>query len=147
YPVLLLLVISGILQFWTIFLLPKFERIFHDMHMSLPEETEWTITLGRVTQSYAWLLALAVPALALLLVLLLASPGFRWYFPVVGHFYRGYVRSQILQALSFLFRANEPAPEALALLAESSYFVGGARRRLHAIRRRVEQGEPLADSL
>src|SRR5262249_45045681 len=36
---------------------------------------------------------------------------------------------------------------ALGVLAESGSFVGGARRRLEAVRRRVERGEPLADSL
>jgi type IV pilus assembly protein PilC len=92
-------------------------------------------------------LALVIPALVALLVLLLVSPGVRWYFPVVGGLYRRYVSSQALQALAFLLQAGEPVPQALTVLADSDGFVGGARQRLDAVRLRVEQGEPLADSL
>ncbi len=147
YPLLLLLVINGVLLFWMIFIAPRFERIFHDMSMSLPPQTRRVLAMGNLALNYSWALALAVPLLAGLLALLLASPGLRWYFPLIGRVYRGYVCSRILQALAFLLQKGQPAPEALGVLAESGCFVGGARRRLEAVRRRVERGEPLADSL
>lgn len=147
YPLLLLLVISGILNFWTLYLLPKFMRIFQEMKVDLPPETAWAMSLGRFTLVWSWALVLIIPGLCVLLVLLLVSPEFRWHCPVVGHFYRGYVRSRILQALAFLLQLNEPAPAALGVLDESGYFAAGARRRLNAVRLRVERGEPLADSL
>jgi len=147
YPLFLLLVMSGILMFWTIYIAPKYERIFNEFAMSLPVETERAMFLGKLAVHFSWILALAVPLVALVLVLLLVSPGFRWQFPVVGYLYQSYLRSQILQALSFLLQMNEPAPAALAVLAESGYFVEPARRRLNSIRSQVEQGEPLADSL
>jgi type IV pilus assembly protein PilC len=53
----------------------------------------------------------------------------------------------MLQALSFLIKVETPAPQALAEIAEAGYFVWPARRRLLKARRRVEQGESLADSL
>jgi type II secretory pathway component PulF len=147
YPLFLLLVINGYLAFWMTFIAPRFERLFHDFNMSLPEETQWTLAVGHLALNYAWVLTVAVPFLILLLVLLLVSPSFRWYFPVVGRLYAWYVRSQVLQALAFLLQLGQPAPEALGVLAESGGLVRGARRRLLAVRRRVERGEPLADSL
>jgi type II secretory pathway component PulF len=147
YPLFLLLVINGVLTFLMLYIAPRYERIFREFGMSLPEATERALALGNFTLSYAWALALAVLLLTAVLVLLLVSPSFRWYFPVVGRLYRGYVCSQALQALAFLLQTGQPAPEALGVLAESDGFVGGARRRLAAVRRRVEQGEPLADSL
>jgi type IV pilus assembly protein PilC len=147
YPLFLLLAINALLTFWMLYLVPRFQRIFRDDSLSLPEETERALALGYLAMSYSWILALAVPLLAALLVLLLVSPAFRWYFPVVGRLYRGYVHSQVLQALAFLLQLGRPAPEALGVLAESGCFVGGARRRLEGICRRVERGEPLADSL
>jgi type IV pilus assembly protein PilC len=147
YPLVLLLIMSGLLQFWTIYIAPKYQRIFLDMNMKLPEETEQIKALGELALSYFWVLILAFPLLGLLMLLFFRSPTFRWYFPVVGHLYRRYVRSQILHALSFLLQMKEPAPQALALLAEPGFFVRPARRRLEAVRVRVERGEPLADSL
>jgi type IV pilus assembly protein PilC len=147
YPLFLLLLIAGVLGFWTINLVPKYEKIFHELNFPVPEETRRAIALGNNMLGHGWIVMLAMFLLGVLLLLLLFAPGFRWYFPVIGHFYRRYVRSQILQALSFLMQMSRPAPAALGLLAESNYLVGGARRRLRAVRRQVELGQPLADSL
>jgi type IV pilus assembly protein PilC len=147
YPLVLLLAINGILMFWTIYIAPKYKKIFQDFHRSLPPETGRALVLGDLALSFSWVLALAVPALVALVILLLASPRFRWYFPVVGYLYRGHVRSQVLRALAFLLQVGRPAPEALGVLAASEGFVAPARRSVEAVRRGVEQGEPLAESL
>jgi type II secretory pathway component PulF len=147
YPLFLLFVINAVLVFWMLYLAPRFERIFKEMHMTLPAETERVMALGSFAMHYAWVLSLSIPALVGLLALLLASPTFRWYFPIIGRLYREYLRSQMLQALAFLLQMEQPAPTALGVLAESGCFIGPARRRLNAARRRVERGEPLADSL
>lgn len=147
YPLLLLLFVAGILSFWSTFLLPKFERIFGEMGVELPVETDRVITIAAFADDWGWVLGLAVPTLAFLLAGLLLSPGFRWYFPIVGFFYRIHIRSEILQALALLLQTNTPAPAGLAMLADCAALPGGARRRLRAVRRRVERGEPLADSL
>jgi len=57
------------------------------------------------------------------------------------------MQSHMLQMLSFLLAVERPAPQALGLLADSEYFIPAARRRLNKARRRVEQGDALADSL
>jgi type IV pilus assembly protein PilC len=147
YPFFLLLVIAGVLGFWTIMVAPKYEKIFHEFSFSMPEETQRAIALGRNMLGYWWVVVLGALLFGVVMVLLVANPGFRWYFPVIGHLYRRYVRSQILQALSFLLQMNRPAPAALGVLAASDCFVAGAQRRLRAIHRQVELGQPLADSL
>src|SRR5262249_4525607 len=121
--------------------------ILRDFNMDVPPETERMMVLGNLTLHFSWALVLAVPCLGGLLILLLANPSFRWYFPVVGRLYRRHVTSRILQALAFLLQVGQPAPEALGVLAESGGFVGGARRRLEDVRRRLERGEALPDSL
>jgi type II secretory pathway component PulF len=115
--------------------------------MNLPDETNRVVTIGEFLSAWSWLLVPIGMAFTTVLIMLVVSPGFRWNFPVVGRYYGVYVRSQILQALSFLVQVHKPVPDALALLAESGAFPGVARRRLRGVRRRVEQGEPLADSL
>jgi type II secretory pathway component PulF len=147
YPLVLLCVVNGVLTFWMIYLLPKYRRIFADFRMGLPEETRRVVALGDWAFSYSWVLILAVLVLLGLVVLLLVSPAFRWYFPIVGRLYRAYVRGQVLQALAFLLQLGQTAPHALGVLAGNAGFVGGARRSLQAVRWRVEQGEPLAESL
>lgn len=147
YPLFLVFVIGGILQFWSVYLLPRFQRIFTDLHQTLPEPTERVIALGEMAEEWFWGVIIAMQVVIALLFLLLTNTGFRWYFPIVGHYYREYVRSQILQALSFLLQAQKPAPIALVMLAGSDAFPQAAQWRLEAVRRRVEQGEPLADSL
>jgi type II secretory pathway component PulF len=147
YPLLLLAVICGNLQFWTAFIAPKYEKILAELDVSMPEDTERLMDLADFALEYVWVLVLAVPVLGSVLILLLANPRFRWYFPVVGSLYRGYVRSQVLQALSFLLQLQRPVPEALGLLGQTDLFVAPARRRLDAVRLRVERGEPLADGL
>jgi type II secretory pathway component PulF len=147
YPLFLLLFITILLTFWIIFIVPRFERIFRDFDMTFPEVTQQTMVLGHLALNFGWTLVLAVPFLVALLVLLLASPTFRWHFPLIGYVYAEYVRSQILQALAFLLKTGKPAPEALDMLASSDALVGGARDRLEEVCHQVEQGEPLADSL
>jgi type II secretory pathway component PulF len=147
YPLLLLFVMTGILQFWALYIAPKYERILREFDMGRPRAMEQALALGRFALSWSWVLGLVIPALLVILILLILNPGFRWHFPVVGYLYRGYVRSQILQGLSFLLQLKEPAPDALAVLAGTGCFVGAAVRQLDLARCRVESGEPLANSL
>ena len=78
---------------------------------------------------------------------LLASTTVRWFFPVVGRYYRSHVRSRVLSMLSLLLEGNTPAPRALAFLAANPSLGGTPSRRLTAARFRVERGEPFLDSL
>jgi type IV pilus assembly protein PilC len=147
YPLMLLLFLGGMLEFWRIFILPRFERIFADFRLSLPAATERLIAVGDALADSGWQLVLSLQGVILLGVLFLLSPTARWYFPGLGRLHRLGVRSRVLTMLGLLLDIGKPVPEALAVLAESGYFAGTARRRLEAARREVEQGESLAMSL
>ena len=147
YPLFMLVLIGGVLGFWLVYLAPKYQRIFHDFDTPLPDVTEKLLDFGYDAQDYIWIL----PAVCLLVLVLLACLVFfatlRWYFPGVSRPYRVLMQSRMLQSLAMLLKMGRPAPEALAVLAKTGYFVAPARRRLRTARRHVEQGQSLADSL
>jgi type II secretory pathway component PulF len=146
YPLLLLLFISGCLLFITFFITPRFEKIFHDFHLSLPEATQNVMWFARSFPGSGgmWMLLLLI---ASLIALLVASPTTRWYCPGVGRFSRMQVQSRVLSILGILLETERPLPEALDLLADADYFAGTARRRLIRARQHIEQGESLAPCL
>jgi type II secretory pathway component PulF len=147
YPLALLAVVCSILAFWSIYIAPKYQKIFADFGARLPQVTTWTIQLGDLVIGDWWMVAAALTTVVVLTFLLFVSATLRWYFPVVGRAYRALVRSHLLHALSLLLSVGRPAPEALGRLRDTGYFPAPARWQLQRARRRIEQGEPLADSL
>lgn len=147
YPLLLLFFISGVFQFWVIFLAPKMEQIFREFGANLPEMTNRLLNLTGWLTDYGWFVLLAIPAAATVVLFLFLDANFRWYVPIVGRFYRRLMQSRVLRMLSILLETNKPVPEALGILAEAGYFPPVVERCLDRVRLRVEQGEPLADSL
>lgn len=147
YPLLLLVFITGVGGFWMAFLLPRYLRIFQDFDGDFPEVTNSLVEYGQLLDDYAWVLVLAVPVILSWLAALISSPTLRWYHPLVARLYRRAIQGRVLKMLAALLEAGKPIPEALNLLANSDYFPLVARRRLDAVCTRVEQGEPLAESL
>lgn len=147
YPLALLYFILGIFGFWSTFLFPKLERIFHEFDRPMPASTALLgdlcefIADNRVWLGVGFLLVLGVVAL------LLVSTTARWYCPIVGRFYRQHIQAQVIRLLGLLLEAGKTVPEALHILADSEYFPEVARRRLASAGERVEQGQPLAASL
>ncbi len=144
YPLLLLLFVSGLTGFWMTFLLPKMQRIFAEFGAELPTATQRLVAFGDLVPATVPLLLLGIAALV---AALFASSTLRWYLPGMAYVYRRQVQSHVLKTLAVLLEANTPVPEALTLLADSEGFAPVVQRRLEAVRRRIEQGEPLADSL
>jgi type IV pilus assembly protein PilC len=93
------------------------------------------------------MLPFAFLAFVAMVAVVWASTTIRWFFPVVGRFYRMQVQSRVLDMLAELLAVNTPAPEALGLLAASPALRGIASRKLTAARRAVERGEPLIEAL
>ncbi len=147
YPLLLFLFLSSILGFWMTFLLPKMERIFADFDQNLPEATQQLMDFGDLLSDAMTLVPLVLLSIATLAAALFASSTLRWYLPGIARFYRRHVQSHLLRMLAVLLEGGKPVPEALAVLADSEGFAPVVQRRLHAVRRRIEQGEPLAESL
>src|SRR5205807_1621670 len=118
-----------------------------DFGLRMPAVTVAFITFTNAAMEYLWLIPLSILASAALAGILLASTTVRWFFPIVGRYYRSQVRSRVLSMLSLLLEGHTPAPQALALLAAHPSLGGTPSRRLTSARFRVERGEPILDSL
>src|SRR5262249_5049154 len=147
YPVILLFIANGLMIFQMVFIVPKFEKIFADLKVRLPELTEQYISIGRWLGRYGGVFGLGVFGLFVLLGLLLFNSKVCWHFPVVGRIYRMHVQGGILKALAILLKIGKPVPQALELLMESGYFPTVVRLRLEAVRNGVQQGQPLSETL
>ena len=147
YPLALLLTITSIASFLTIYIIPKYEKIYADFGLRLPRATTLFMEFTRSVSGYLWIVPLVLLTNAALIAILFASTTVRWFFPVVGRYYRSQVRSRVLNMLALLLEGAMPAPKALAFLAVNPAFGGIAGRRLSSARFRVENGEPLVDSL
>jgi type II secretory pathway component PulF len=147
YPVGLLFFITVVTCFLADQILPRYERIFVEMKVQLPDVTKKFISASDMVADNAWIWIPVILTLAALITTIVLSPTARWFFPIFGRLHRTLVQSRVLTSLATLLEVERPAPEALALIAGSGYFKGTSRRRLEALCRRVEQGEGLADCL
>jgi type IV pilus assembly protein PilC len=149
YPVILvsfLIVVTGV---WMENMLPKLQRIFAEFGEPLPETTDqlastWEAITDEENLRFA---AFGCVVLIAVVSILIFSSYVRWYLPGVGRLYRMHVQGRALRMLGLMLDAGKPVPEALDLLSQSGYFAPAARRQLRGVRKRVEQGETLADSL
>ncbi|MFO0930263.1 MAG: type II secretion system F family protein [Gemmataceae bacterium] len=147
YPIILLLFLLSVLTFWMLYLLPRFQRIFKDFGIELPEMTRQIMAIGRSFEEYPLVIPLAILALIAAPILLYLYPGLLEYVPGVRRLYRMAVQSRMLRMLGMLVEAGKPLPEAMAVLAAPGQFAPAMTRRLQAVRAALAQGEPLADSL
>src|SRR5581483_7580799 len=147
YPAFLLVSVYFVVAFLSAFIVPKFQKIFGDFKVRLPVVSELMFSAARWFVRYGGVvLVMAIPV-GVILAVALMSPTLRWYFPGVGRLYRMHARSRVLRMLSVLLDSGKPLPQALEVLAESGYFRGTVLYRLAQVQLRIEQGEPLADSL
>lgn len=144
YPLAVLTGMAAIGGFMMIFVVPKFEKIFEDFHIKLPWLTEQLIEYGRsywLVPVYLWLGLLAG------ITVLLGSSACCWHCPGFGRFYRMDSQGRMLHMLGLLLRAGKTVPESLRILADLGAFRPVVRRRLQRALDRVEQGDPLPETL
>jgi type II secretory pathway component PulF len=129
------------------FIAPKFEAIFMDFGVALPEATKLTIRVGQVIGGSVLGPLLILAELAFLVYVPFAIFGFvRWEPPLAGVFLWRRDTAAVLRALAVGVEAGEPIPKGLALI-ESMYPRAGTRRRLARARVLVEQGTDWTDAL
>src|SRR5262249_20365337 len=130
---------------------PGMQMIYQDFGQRLPEETARLVDLSAqisgMAASLPVILLVVLFATLLLAAALYLSSTLRWHLPIVARVYRRQAQSHVLKMLALLLEAGTPVPEALAVLADSGAVAPVGRRRLRATQRRVELGEPLAESL
>jgi type II secretory pathway component PulF len=147
YPLVLLFVLSGVVSFWMLFILPRLQRIFADFGDPLPGLTRRVADFGSGLGDLWGEVMAALGAGVVFALLVPFSSAVLWHVPGFGRVYRMHVRSRVLKMLSVLLEAGRPVPQALDLLAGSGAFSQTARQRLAVACRAVKAGEPLADSL
>ena len=147
YPILLVLFLLNVLAFWSVSILPKMERIYFEFGMELPPATERVIALETFVLDHISSLLLCLLIVGVLCGVFFSSSRVRWNFPILGRLYRRHQQSIVLKMLAVLLKVDLPAPQAIALLAESSYFPAAVRVRLVEAGAGVSNGDPLAPTM
>src|SRR5262249_59364646 len=101
YPVPMLIstlfLIPGVLIFLMIFVMPKFQRIFHDFHTDLPFHTQQLLQVSHRLIENGWYVVVCFCLLGVLGTLLFSSSTLCWFFPGIGLVYRQNARRRVLQ--------------------------------------------------
>lgn len=147
YPFFLLLFVFAVTSFFMVAVAPRFKRIFEDFKLKLPAQSVWVMDGWGAIVSNAGLIIVVILVAIAIVVALIASPGFRWRFPVIGRLYGWDLQSLVLRSLGLLVEMGQPAPKALDLLQEVGDLPRPVKRQLAKARRMVEAGEPLATAL
>lgn len=143
YPLVVLYIISGIVGFLSLSVIPKFKKIHSEFNIAIP-------TLTQATLEHSDLIEFVLGAIVLLFILLIGmillatiSSRFCWYFPLFGRHYRREMQGRVLRALALLLDSEMPAPNALRFLAESDELPRVVRRKLTRACAESKAGEPL----
>ncbi len=128
YPVVVLLVASGILTFIMIFIIPKFEKIFKDFKIPLPDITLFLMAASRWFVQYWYILPLFPLCFWLLLKLIrLSRVGsyaldrvYLWI-PLIGKLIEKTVVARTVRTLGTLVASGVPILEALEHRAGNLY--------------------------
>ncbi|MCI0462554.1 MAG: type II secretion system F family protein [Gemmataceae bacterium] len=147
YPLLLLVIMLLSMTFLTIFIIPKFEKIFTEFKLKLPGPTQSFIGASRWFARYSGEVFLLGLNLLILINLLLFSSRAKWYCPGVGRLYRLQTRGQFLQTLGLALQTGKPVPEVLDSLLEARLFPRVVEKRVELLQADLEQGQPLVPSL
>jgi protein transport protein HofC len=140
--------VQTIIGFILYFILPRFEAIFRDFGIPLPEITIVVVQLSQSIVRFAPVSSLFVLVEILLLFYVPFSFGgwMNYNVPIVDRLLTRRHASLILRALSLVIEANKPIALGLSTLA-NHYPTGWVRRRLTRVELDVRQGADWIDAL
>ncbi len=153
YPIVLLIVATGILSYLVTYVIPQFATLYRDMNVALPGPTVLLIGLVTGLKSYiALILSLLVVAIVGGLLWSRTEAGgiaidrMKLKLPVVGDVWVKYQIAQFARTLSTLLTGGTSLVPALDTAASSltSKLMSGA---VAQAAQRVREGQPLAASL
>ena len=147
YAVAIILFTICISTFQTVFIVPKFQKIFQEFQAKMPLPSEWFFRFSNLLARFWFLLIPAVLCLIGLILLPILIPRVRWWFPLVGRIYRVHVQGNFLSMLGISMLTQEVMPWVLGFLKGSSYFPKPAMRQIDDLTSRMEKGEPFAASM
>jgi type IV pilus assembly protein PilC len=126
YPVLLLSVMGALGTVLVFFVIPAFERFFHDLGGDLPALTKAVVWIARHAQQNILTILLLVTGLVSGALVWRARPGSAvkldaglLRIPLIGHMMRIYATSQLARTLSTLLAGGLPLLNALEVASAS----------------------------
>ncbi len=146
-----LLVMQTITGFVLYFIIPKFEAIFKDFGVPLPQVTTMTIEASHFLIRYFYFLSPILLLLEVFVPLLLIVGFFGkftlwWDVPLIDYVFRRRHSTVVLRALGLAIAGGKPITSGIVVLSEV-YPSGWVRRRLREVRSDVENGLNWVDSL
>jgi type IV pilus assembly protein PilC len=155
YPCVVISIAVGIVSMIMIFVVPKFEQIFHDFKVSLPEVTQALLMVSRwFANDYGWAYLIAGPFLIVMgLKLLRMSRGGTYFvdavllkIPILGSIVGKSVIARFTRTLGTLISAGVPILDAINITKETC---GNEvySRALIKVHDAIREGESFADPL
>jgi type IV pilus assembly protein PilC len=156
YPVVVILVAVGILSFIMLWIIPKFEKIFKDFQMDLPQMTKALMATSNWFGQYWYVLPLFPLSFWLLIKLIRLSRAgnyaMDWIYltiPIIGPLIEKTVVARTTRTLGTLVSSGVPILEALSIVRETSnnaVFERMYQRVYESIREGDTIAQPLKES-
>ncbi len=156
YPVVVILTAIGILTFIMLFIIPKFEKIFKDFNMQLPDMTKALMATSRWFADYWYVLPLFPLSVWLILKLIRLSKAGNYaldrlylWIPIVGSLIEKTIVARTMRTLGTLVASGVPILEALSIVRETAnnaVFERMFQRVYESIREGDTIAQPLKES-
>lgn len=156
YPVVVIMVAVSILTFIMLYIIPKFEKIFKDFNMTLPEMTRILMATSNWFSQYWYVLPLFPLSIYLLLKLIRMSKTGNYaidrmylWIPVVGGLIEKTIVARTTRTLGTLVSSGVPILEALSIVRETAnnaVFERMFQRVYESIREGDTIAQPLRES-
>jgi type IV pilus assembly protein PilC len=156
YPIVVLLVAVGILTFIMIWIIPKFEKIFKDFGIPLPDITKFLMAVSRWFVNYWYILPLFPLCFWLLLKLIRLNRHGAYaldrcylWIPLIGKLIEKTVVARTMRTLGTLVASGVPILESLSIVRETctnAVFERMYQRVYESIREGDTIAQPLKES-
>lgn len=152
YPALLIGAGSLIIVFLLVFVVPRFSRIYEDLHGELPWASRMMLEWGQLAENYGGWVAVAFLCSGVAAYRFLQRPAVRegigamlWRSPAVGERLRVFHLSRCYRTVGMLLRGGIPFTTALTMVTD--LLAPALRSRLQAATRQVSEGVPASRAL
>jgi type IV pilus assembly protein PilC len=156
YPAVVISAAVGILIFIMVAIIPKFEKIFREFGLKLPDLTQFLIDVSLWCSKYWWCLPLIPLGLWLLMKLIRLSKTGNYaldrmtlWIPIVGKIVEKSVVARTMRTLGTLISSGVPILESLSIVRETAnnaVFERMFQRVYESIREGDTIAEPLRES-
>jgi type II secretory pathway component PulF len=153
YPIFVLVVITGALLFWLVYVMPKMLAVIAEMGVTLPLATRVMMVISDGAKSKWYVLPLVIVALFLALKAMLRNTAARHaidrmllHVPIAGSFLLNKQVASIAEQTSILIVAGITIDRALSIVAEST---GSEvfKRAIVRVREKILSGSRISDAI